>query len=105
MRIQPKKLTVAEIKEYDFYRNAGISNNKNDRLVFAPYCSVQSLINSSGDNLMQIGYYYSNTLGWRCDVYLWGDHLLLTGYGYPRGLNIRVLTHATCKRIVNKYKR
>jgi hypothetical protein len=103
MRIQPAKLTVADIKEYDLYR--GTTNKKKDRLIFAPYCSVQSLINSSKDNLMQIGYYYSNTMGWRCDVYVWGDHVLLTGYGYPKGLNIRVLTYSTCKRIVNKYKR
>src|SRR5574344_738545 len=102
IRFQPKKLTVAEIKEYDTYLG---SNKKKDRLIFAPYCSVQSLINSSKDNLMQIGYYYSNTMGWRCDVYVWGDHVLLTGYGYPRGLNARVLTDATCKRIANKYKR
>src|SRR5574344_2084260 len=100
MRIQPKKLTVAEIKEYDFYR---IINQKNDRLVFAHYCTVQNLTSKSRDNLIKIGY-YSNSMGWCCDVYIWGDHLLLTGYSYPRGLNIRVLTYSTCKRIDNKFR-
>lgn len=100
MKIQPTELTVDNIRSYDFYRG---TNKKKDRLVFARYGTVQSLINSSNDNLMKIGYLVCSGKCGICNVYIWGDHLLIVGCVCLKGLNIRELDDATCKRIDNKF--
>lgn len=57
-----------------------------DNLYFVGYCKLQNLL-----KFVEPNYYYSNTFGWRFDVYCINGIVITTGYEVPRNKDIKNL--------------